>query len=178
MRVPIEGEVGVGYVMLEGYDLPPLNFGSDEVEAIVGGLSLFSRTGDKGLQVAAQKVLSKIDTQRLATDALSVSNWGIEDASNALSTRLRESIRNEQKISIRYTGLDASTTQRTVLPLSITYYIKVAVLEAWCKLREDFRHFRVDRIEQCDPLSANFSGGGQRLRKELLEADDQNSKEM
>lgn len=59
MRVPIGGEVGVGYVMLEGYDLPPLNFGSDEVEAIVVGLSLLSRTGDKGLQVAAQKVLSK-----------------------------------------------------------------------------------------------------------------------
>jgi len=169
MRVPIEGEVGVGYVMLDGYDLPPLNFSHDEIEAIVIGLSLLSRTGDQGLQAAAQNVLSKIDTQRLATDAFSVSTWGIKEASDTLSTRLRESIRHEQKLSIRYLGLNDIASERTVLPLSITYYIEVAILGAWCELRRDFRHFRIDRIEQCDQLPETFSGAGKRLRQGLQE---------
>lgn len=171
MRVPIEGEVGVGYVMLDGYDLPALNFDHDEIEAIVVGLSLLSRTGDMGLQTAAHKVLLKIDTQRLATDALSVSDWGINEADNFLSAKLRESIRYEQKISIRYVGLNEATTKRTVLPLSITYYIEVAILGAWCELRNGFRYFRIDRIKNCDQLSDRFAGDGKRLRRELQEAE-------
>ena len=53
MRVPIEGEAGIGYVMRAGFDLPPLMFTTEEVEAIVVGLALLRRTGDLGLQSAA-----------------------------------------------------------------------------------------------------------------------------
>ena len=53
MRVPIEGEAGIGYVMRRGFDLPPLMFTAEEVEAIVVGLALLRRTGDLGLQAAA-----------------------------------------------------------------------------------------------------------------------------
>ncbi|MFP6745858.1 MAG: HTH domain-containing protein, partial [Alphaproteobacteria bacterium] len=52
MRIPIEGEVGVGYVMGRGYDLPPLNFDEEELESIVVGVNLLARTGDKALQRA------------------------------------------------------------------------------------------------------------------------------
>ena len=171
MRVPIEGEAGVGYVMREGYNLPPLNFGREEIEAIVVGLSLLSRTGDKGLRKAAQGVLSKIDTQRLPKGTLSVSDWGVQEADNLLLERLREIIHQERKISIRYAGLNGPTTERTLLPLSITYYIEVAVLGAWCELRKDFRHFRIDRIEACEPLPETFSGEGAELRRKLQSAD-------
>jgi len=46
MRTPIEGESGIGYIMRRGYDLPPLNFDEEEVEALRVGLALLSRTGD------------------------------------------------------------------------------------------------------------------------------------
>ena len=60
MRVPIEGEAGIGYVMRRGFDLPPLMFTAEEVEAIVVGLALLRRTGDLGLQAAAGRVSGKI----------------------------------------------------------------------------------------------------------------------
>src|SRR5580704_9423170 len=59
-RVPIEGAPGIGYVLRRGYDLPPLMFTLEEVEAIVVAARLLRRTGDLGLQDAAASVLSKI----------------------------------------------------------------------------------------------------------------------
>src|ERR1700758_2914183 len=59
-RVPIEGEAGIGYVLRRGFDLPPLMFTLDEIEAIAVGARLVARTGDAGLQDAAESVLSKV----------------------------------------------------------------------------------------------------------------------
>ncbi|WP_317055462.1 helix-turn-helix transcriptional regulator [Roseovarius rhodophyticola] len=169
MRVPIEGEVGVGYIMAEGYDLPPLNFGREEVEAIVVGLSMLSRTGDKVLENAAKRVLSKIDSSKLHQDSLGVSDWGIEEVDPQTLSVLREAIAEEQKVDLSYLDLSETTTHRTVLPLSITYYVRVAVLAAWCELRSDFRHFRIDRITNCSRTAERFVGRGSVLRNQLRE---------
>src|SRR5271169_2948563 len=59
-RVPIEGAPGLGYVLRRGFDLPPLMFTSEEIEAIAVGVRLLRRTGDAGLQDAAAGVLSKV----------------------------------------------------------------------------------------------------------------------
>src|ERR1700688_1461058 len=59
-RVPIEGAAGVGYMLRRGFDLPPLMFTEDEAEAIAVGVRLLARTGDPGLQKAAESVLSKV----------------------------------------------------------------------------------------------------------------------
>ena len=60
MGVPIDGAAGVGYIMRPGYDLPPLMFDREEVEAVAVGLQLLTRTGDQDLQVAARRVAAKI----------------------------------------------------------------------------------------------------------------------
>lgn len=178
MRVPIEGEVGVGYVMADGYDLPPLNFGREEIEAIVVGLSLLSRTGDKVLENAAMRVLSKIDTAKVPSDTLSVSDWGIEEIDPKIIVALRRAVREERRVEITYTDLSGTATSRTVLPLSITYYVRVAVLAAWCELRSDFRHFRIDRIGHCDLTSESFSGRGIELREQLRASESKPPKEQ
>src|SRR6202030_443403 len=59
-RVPIEGAPGIGYVLRRGFDLPPLMFTLEEIEAIAVGSRLVSRTGDPSLQSAADSVLSKV----------------------------------------------------------------------------------------------------------------------
>jgi predicted DNA-binding transcriptional regulator YafY len=59
-RVPIEGAAGIGYMLRRGFDLPPLMFTVEEIEAIAVGARLVSRTGDLGLQDAAESVLSKV----------------------------------------------------------------------------------------------------------------------
>ena len=59
-RIPIEGAPGIGYVLRRGFELPPLMFTEDEAEAIAVGVRMVARTGDPGLQKAAESVLSKV----------------------------------------------------------------------------------------------------------------------
>jgi len=172
MRVPIEGEVGIGYVMQAGYDLPPLNFSQEELEAIVVGLSLLSRTGDRGLQSAAETVLSKIDLHKTASDKLKVSDWGIINVDETLLRHLRQAINASEKLEILYKDPESALTQRTILPLTVTYYVKVAVLGAWCELRHSFRHFRIDRIMRCEPTGQSFAERANKLREELIIASN------
>jgi len=175
MRVPIEGEVGVGYIMAEDYDLPPLNFDREEIEAIVVGLSLLSRTGDKTLELAARRVLSKVDAAKLPAGSLSVSHWGIEGINPMIIGSLRTAVAEERKVEITYSDLSEILTRRVVQPLAITYYVRVAVLAAWCELRSDFRHFRIDRIAGCDLLNEKFVGTGVKLRAKLQHLSESHS---
>ena len=59
-RVPIDGEAGIGYVLRKGFDLPPLMFSIDEVEAIAVGARMVRRLRDPKLQEAADAVLAKV----------------------------------------------------------------------------------------------------------------------
>jgi predicted DNA-binding transcriptional regulator YafY len=170
MRIPIEGEAGIGYMMRRGFDLPPLMFDADEVEAIVVGLALLQRTGDRGLNLAAESVAAKIADvlpieagRAMRRSALTVSAWGT--AATGLDMKaVRRAIREERKLQLGYIDASSRSTLRTVKPIAVVYYIEVTVLAAWCELREDFRHFRVDRIASCKPLSMRFTGEGDRLR--------------
>ncbi len=171
MRIPIDGEAGIGYIMRPGFDLPPLAFDSDEVEAVIVGLALLTRTGDSGLQRAAKRVASKIgdslpdqEKSGFNKEALHVSSWNsIPDTAIDIS-RLRRAIRDEEKLSVSYANANDERTERTILPLAVIYYIDVVVLTAWCELREDFRHFRVDRLSNCELTGHFFSGEGNQLR--------------
>ena len=165
MRTPIEGEAGVGYIMRSGYDLPPLNFDTEELEAIVVGLSLLSRTGDSGLNKAAIRVCDKIDELRENGHNLHVSNWGAVTPENIDMSALRLAIRQQKKLDICYIDEKQQQSQRIILPIAMVYYIEVIVLAAWCELREDFRHFRVDRISHCVTTEANFNECGNKLRE-------------
>jgi predicted DNA-binding transcriptional regulator YafY len=171
MRIPIEGEAGIGYVMRRGFDLPPLMFDADEVEAIVVGLALLRRTGDAGLQRAAASVGTKIaevlpqeTEQSIDTRTLLVSTWGASVPGIDMKA-VRRAIREERKIRLGYLDAGNQPTQRIVRPIALVYYVEVAVLAAWCELRDDFRHFRVDRIASLKLLSDRFAGQGNGLRE-------------
>lgn len=171
MRVPIDGAAGIGYVMRAGFDLPPLMFDADEIEAIVVGMALLHRTGDKGLRAAAGRISGKIaevlpKESRGAVEgsALFVSRWGAQAPAIVDMKALRAAIRDERKLRIAYLDEKQQRTQRTIKPIAIVYYVEVVVLAAWCELRRDFRHFRLDRIAACKALRSGFGGEGARLR--------------
>ena len=116
MRIPIDGEAGVGYIMRPGYDLPPLNFDTEEREAILVGLSMLVRTGDRKLQSAARRVTEKIHSGEPGHPALKVSNWGIAEPNEGMFETLRLAVRNSQKLEICYHALDETETRRIILP--------------------------------------------------------------
>lgn len=175
MRVPVEGAPGLGYVMRRGYDLPPLNFDTEEIEALRVGLALLARTGDSALQRAASRITDKVEALHGPSDWLMVAPWGAPHDDPALGcvskALLRDAIRDERKLDLIYVDAAGLWTRRTVRPIAVVYHIDSVLLAAWCEVRGGFRHFRCDRVERCIVLDQRFDGQGATLRSLWADQD-------
>jgi predicted DNA-binding transcriptional regulator YafY len=174
-RVPIEGAAGIGYVLRRGFDLPPLMFTPDEIEAIAVGARLVSRTGDPGLQEAAERVLSKViavlpETLRghLADAPFYVSDAGAPAVGIVDLSAVRQAIRDERKLRIVYVDEKSAQTERTIWPIAVAYYVQATLIGAWCELRQDYRHFRADRVSALSVLDDTYPSDNGRLMAEWL----------
>jgi predicted DNA-binding transcriptional regulator YafY len=172
MRVPIEGERGIGYILRPGFTLPPLMLSIEETEAIVLALALLDRTGDTELRRAAKRVNRKIAAvvpeplaRTFSADALHA--WGtIAPAPDAVDLALvRRAIRDEQKLLIDYRDEPGNVTNRAIRPIALIYYSQTANIVAWCELRNAIRNFRADRVTHCEARDDFFPGQGDRLRQ-------------
>ena len=169
-RVPIEGAAGIGYVLRPGFDLPPLMFTADEIEAIAVAMRMLRRTGDDGLQAAAEMVLSKVTVtlpdslrEHLIELPFFVSHHGAPPPPVADLAAIRAAIRDERKLRISYGDEKDARTERTIWPFAIAYFAEATLVNAWCELRDDFRHFRADRILGCEMLDESFPVCGKTL---------------
>ncbi|MFZ2005500.1 MAG: YafY family protein [Stellaceae bacterium] len=164
-RIPIEGAAGIGYVLRRGFDLPPLMFTEDEAEAIAVGVRMLARTGDPGLQKAAESVLSKVtlvvpDPLRdfLGAAPVYVSKSGAPvPAQRDLPTTIRHAIRGGRKMRIAYRDEEGRETLRVIQPFAVAYYVEATLVCAWCELRNDIRHFRTDRVGRAEVLDEGFA---------------------
>ena len=161
--VPIEGEAGVGYRMRAGFDLPPLMFSSAEAQALVAAIRLARPRLDAGLAAAAETALSKIlavlpASTRAAAESLAVyaPSVGQDDSTRQRLELLRQATEARQTLRLTYRDLKDRTSQRTVRPLGCFFWGPVWTLAAWCETRQDFRSFRVDRIEALELLDQRF----------------------
>jgi predicted DNA-binding transcriptional regulator YafY len=161
--VPVRGEAGVGYALPRDFDLPPLMFDADEIEALVLGSRLVQTWADADLARAAESVISKVETvlpdrlkSRVAETALfAVTFRERGPQSDALSV-LRTAIRTQHKVECDYVDRNASTSRRVLRPLGLFYWGRTWSVGAWCELRDDFRNFRLDRMSQLVQLPATF----------------------
>jgi predicted DNA-binding transcriptional regulator YafY len=162
-KVPIEGAAGVGYSLRRGYDLPPLMFSENELEALLFGIRMVQNWSDRELGVAADAALAKIETvipahlRRVVDDR---SLWAPKDVRRVPLKfdlrRLRGAIRAHQKIRFRYHDEKGVETRRTVRPLTLWFYPPHWMAGSWCELRDDFRFFRADRIDEIEFLEEPF----------------------
>ena len=174
-RVPIEGAPGIGYMLRRGFDLPPLMFTSEEIEAIAVGARLLSRTGDPGLQDAAESVLSKVTTvlpdvlrAQLAAAPFFVSGSGAPVPESADLAAVRQAIRDGRKLRLDYRDEKGIATRRTIWPIAVAYYVQATLVVAWCELRRDYRHFRADRIDAMQVLDDHYPADNGRLMAKWL----------
>lgn len=173
--VPIEGEAGVGYVLKAGFDLPPLMFKEQEIEALVLGARMVESWADSELALAATDAIAKIEAvvpDRLraymaGTALLAPSSYGIEPIKYDLAV-LRRAIRSQLKVRFRYTDVLRQQSERTVRPLSLAFFGPVWLLAAWCELRDDFRTFRLDRMERFAVTSDRFRPERGKLLQDFL----------
>ena len=147
----IDGEAGIGFVLRPGFVLPPLMFTDEEIEALVLGLRFVVQQTDAPLERAAGNALAKI-TAVLPEDLRDrVADVGLlaapAPAANSIDLApVREAIRSEHKVVLDYADKSGERTRRTIWPIAIGFFERTRVIAAWCELREDFRHFRTDRI--------------------------------
>jgi predicted DNA-binding transcriptional regulator YafY len=174
-RVPIEGAPGLGYILRRGFDLPPLMFTMEEIDAIAIGVRLLRRLRDPKLQQAAESVLGKLSAvvppplqSQLVAAPLYVSEGSAPPVTGIDLSRLRHAIRETRKIAIAYVDEEGRRTERTIWPIAMAYYVDVTIVGAWCQLRSDFRHFRVDRILSSQVLDERFTADSGRLTAEWL----------
>lgn len=154
---PIEGEAGIGYVLRPGFMLPPLMFTEDEIEALALGSRWVSGQPDARLADAARHALARIGAVLPADLRRSLETSGLLAPPAAEPTpeatwlpALRQAIRQEQALQIEYCDLSGQTSHRTVWPFALGFFDQARVLAAWCTRRQDFRHFRVDRIQSLE----------------------------
>jgi predicted DNA-binding transcriptional regulator YafY len=152
-RVPIRGEAGVGYVLEDGFDLPPLALTPDEIEAAVLGAQWVASRGDPVLARAAEDLQAKLISAvperlrpLLLDPAVRATAYRVHIQDGLDLTQVRAAIHAGRKLRIRYADVEGKPTDRTVWPVAIGYLEYSRLLIAWCELRQDFRHFRADRV--------------------------------
>lgn len=175
--VAIEGEAGVGYMLLRGEVLQPLTFDEAQLEALIFGVRMVQGWGDDALGNAASEALEKIRAilpdrlhylNAISEETLIVPDYERE-AHNPHSHRVRNAIREQQKLELEYADEKGSATKRLIRPLGLVFWGKVWTIIAWCELRADYRTFRLDRIETLRIGEEKFETTETRNLKHYLE---------
>ena len=174
--VPIEGEAGVGFMLRKGYQIPPLMFNEEELQALVLGARIVQSWADPELAKAARLLLAKVEAvlpiamkPKLDHSPLLVPDFHIPAAMTTALAELRHAIAGTFKVNFRYTRADGEKSERIVCPLGLFYWGASWTLGAWCELRENFRTFRIDRMQGVQILTDRFSvETGKRLQDYLI----------
>ncbi len=162
--VPIEGEAGVGYMLRRGFDLPPIMFDRDEIEAVVAGARFVQSLAGVQLGEAAERVLSKVEAilpshrrGELNTSRMYASSFAVQTLHAKQLDRIRNAINQRCVVSFDYAREDGEKSNRSIRPLSLLYWPPNWLLGGWCELREDFRVFRLDRLAHLQVMARTFT---------------------
>ena len=152
----IRGEAGIGYQLHSDHSqLPPLMFSQSELEAIIIGIRWAARNTEPSLAQAAENALTKIrsvlppwlaHTAANAQFSISPAPQYREAEIRALAP-IRQALRENRRLIIDYTDQHGNPSRRQIQPIALGYFPEVRLLAAWCEQRQDFRHFRCDRIQ-------------------------------
>ncbi|TCT01961.1 helix-turn-helix transcriptional regulator [Paralcaligenes ureilyticus] len=173
----IEGGRGMGYILQPGFMLPPLMFSDDEIEALVLGSRWVSKRADKQLASAASNALAKIAAVlpkdlrgNMDNNALFVGPHDTVSPEDIDLGLVRKAIRTGHKLSITYSDQEGVESQRTIWPFAIGFFETSRLLVSWCELRDDFRHFRTDRISSLSWPGPQYPRSKQALLREWRKA--------
>lgn len=168
--VPIGAEAGVGYFLMENYKLPPVMFTREEASALLFGEKLIEKMSDDRMKAEFCSALFKIkailnpeekDRLEKLHDRISVLNFtsSNENFSKLYLHEIQQSLIAKQVLEIEYQAkYGAAPTTRLVEPIGLCNYNSRWHLFAWCRLRSEYRDFRLDRIQDLRISTENFKG--------------------
>ena len=169
----IDGEAGLGYILRPGFMLPPLMFSEEEIEALVLGSRWVAERGDDALAASARNALAKIAAvlpgdlrDGVDANALLIGPAAPVEAGSVDLATIRRAIRGERKLTISYRDGRDKESRRTIWPFALGYFDRLRVVVAWCERRQDFRHFRTDRIVALEATATRYKRRRQALLKD------------
>ncbi|MDE3194811.1 MAG: YafY family transcriptional regulator [Acidobacteriota bacterium] len=162
--VPVEGEAGVGYRLRKGFDLPPIMFSFDEVEALVAGARMIQAWGSPELAASSRSAVAKIalalppDRRESVQDTrLFAPRLGITAEVAAMLELTRQAIVQRRKMRMVYERISGGAAgERVVRPFGLYFWGAKWTLTGWCELRNDYRTFRLDRIRAAEVTDEEF----------------------
>jgi predicted DNA-binding transcriptional regulator YafY len=164
--VPIVAEAGVGYTLMKGYHLPPVNFTAEEASALVTGGMLVEQFTDASLKAQMHSALLKVRAilPRDHQDQVARLERGLATTANvelpvqADLCLLQQALTHRRVLRFHYQGAGKTeTSERVVEPQGLIYYLERWHLIAWCRMRKDYRDFRTDRMREVEELHETFS---------------------
>jgi predicted DNA-binding transcriptional regulator YafY len=178
--VPIEGEAGVGYRVKAGFDLQPLMFSTDEIEALVAGMRMVQAWGGPQLAAAGAAALAKITLalpreKRDFVEAtpLFAPDFHIDRLHGERLESIRQAIGKQHKLQLDYVDARQQATQRTIWPLALYFWGDSWSIAAWCETRADFRSFRLDRVRALT-VAERYNGTSGRRLADFVRASQRN----
>ncbi|PPJ48565.1 YafY family transcriptional regulator [Rhizobium sp. KAs_5_22] len=160
---PIEGERGVGYLLREAFDAPPLTFTFEQLEALAFGLRAVEMLGDPRLGQAAREAKDKMlallppeHAARLVGAPIHAFRAASQPEPPDCLGDVRTALSTRRKVWIAYNSLAGERSLRTVWPLGLSAFGALWVVTSWCETRNDFRDFRLDRVEDWKVLAERF----------------------
>jgi len=168
--VPIGAEAGVGYFLMENYKLPPVMFTKEEALALLFGEKLVEKMSDDHMKADFCSALTKIkailnpeerDRLEKLQSQISVLNFTSSNGNfnRLFLSEIQQALVSKQVLEISYqAAYGAPATTRLVEPIGLCNYSRRWHLFAWCRLRGEYRDFRLDRIEHLKVSPENFKG--------------------
>lgn len=172
---PIEGERGVGYMLREAFDAPPLTFTFEQLEALAFGLRAVEMLGDPTLGQAAREARDKMlailppgHGRRLVDAPIHAFRSAAQPVPPECLGDIRTALSARRKVWIAYHSLKDERSRRVVWPLGLSAFGALWVMTAWCEMRDGFRDFRLDRVEDWKVLTDRFEPGEQQTYQAYL----------
>ena len=168
--VPIGAEAGIGYFLMENFKLPPVMFTKEEASALLFGEKLIEKMSDDSIKRDFCSALFKIkailkpeEKERLEKlhDRISVLNFapGYPQNNQLFLHEIQQALVSKQILKIEYQSrYGEETTTRELEPIGLCNYSSRWHLFAWCRLRSEYRDFRLDRIRKLKMTDDNFRG--------------------
>ena len=175
--VPVEGEAGVGYRLKSGFDVPPLMFTLDEIEALAVGARMVEAWGGPVLaesaRTAIEKIVAALPADRRAAveqTRLYAPGFHVDAKSMGRLESVRSAIGKRSVLRLDYRDANGKGSARDVWPLALYFWGGSWTIGAWCETREDFRNFRVDRIAELAALERRYRDQAGRRLADFLRA--------
>ncbi len=175
--VPIITIEGKGYSIMDDYLVAPIMFSEEEVNALITAEKLIAKTNDESLIEHFGHTLQKIKSvfksslkakgEFLDSKMFVLKNFNVGEKSSSL-VHIQKAIINFKVIEMNYQAPERPSTSRMIEPVAIYSVNDKWIVMAWCRLRKDYRAFRLDRIEQFKVQDEKFEDRQFDLREYFL----------